>query len=360
MVVGFVLEQEQPVLHLAVYIALDLDGAGVDFLTLVKVFEDPALLERFRADRRAVHQGAVLFVTAGLGAQRHVPVKRSLHNGVVDLDIVKDGAEGRVPAVVAPVGVDDLDLGDGRVAVLALEVILAEHDVGVIHRKAALDPERFKRLVVEGGEAGQRFNGRGDRKLHLERLALIQARFSRFNRVDDVLLDGGKVFGREIALQQIDPRAAHVGALALAQQLDALAGRVRPLVKLAGQILHRKDGGGGGQRVIGQINRRFAENRRDGLFKQVAVDALDIVPVEQPQTFERGNAQKIGQLGQQALGLAVKAGLLFDINAVNHENLLIRSAAPPARGGQCRCACAPRQNGCAPPPRKRFSALASG
>ena len=45
MVVGLVLEQQQPVLRLAVHIALDLDGAGVDLLALVQVLQDAALFQ---------------------------------------------------------------------------------------------------------------------------------------------------------------------------------------------------------------------------------------------------------------------------------------------------------------------------
>ena len=53
-----------------------------------------------------------------------------------DLHIVQNGTEGSVAAVVGPVGVDQADLGDGGVAVLGLEVVLAELDVGVVHGQA--------------------------------------------------------------------------------------------------------------------------------------------------------------------------------------------------------------------------------
>ena len=57
-------------------------------------------------------------IAAGFGTQGHVTVKCSLHNFVVNLDIVQDGAEGGVAAVIGPVGVDDAHLGHGGVAVL--------------------------------------------------------------------------------------------------------------------------------------------------------------------------------------------------------------------------------------------------
>src|SRR5699024_7690194 len=65
-VVGLVLEQEQPVLILAVHIALDLDGAGVDLVALVQVLQDAALFEGFGADGGHIHQATGLFGAAGL------------------------------------------------------------------------------------------------------------------------------------------------------------------------------------------------------------------------------------------------------------------------------------------------------
>ena len=44
-VVSLVLEQEQPVLILAVDVTLDLDGAGVDLLRLVQILQDTLLLQ---------------------------------------------------------------------------------------------------------------------------------------------------------------------------------------------------------------------------------------------------------------------------------------------------------------------------
>ena len=88
----------------------------------------------------------MLLVAAGLGAQCHVAVKGGLDQLVVDLHVVQDGAEGGVAAVVGPVGVDHADLGDGGVAVLALEVVLAELDVGMVHGQALLVAEGFQAL----------------------------------------------------------------------------------------------------------------------------------------------------------------------------------------------------------------------
>ena len=324
MVVGLILKQEQPILQLAVDVALDLDGAGVDLLALVQVLQDAALLQGLGTDGGAVHQGAVLLVAAGLLAQGHVAVKGSLHQLVVDLHIVQDRAEGGVAAVVGPVGVDQADLGDGGVAVLGLEVVLAELDVGVVHGQALLIAEGFEGIVVQGGKAGQGLDLGGDGKLHLESGALLEAGFAGLDGVDDVLFNGGDVVLGQITLQQVDAGAAHGGALALAEQLDALAGGVRALVKLAGQVLNSKDVLGLGQGGVGGVYRRLAEHGGDGLLEQDVVDTLDIITVDEPQTFQGLDAQQVDQLVAKALGLAVKTGLFLNINAIYHCIFLLR------------------------------------
>ena len=357
-VVGLVLEQKQPVLLFAVHVALDLDGAGVDLLALVEVFQDAPLFQGFGADGGGVHQGAGLFVAAGLAAQRHITVKRRLHDLVVDGHAVQNGAEGGVAAVVGPVGVDHADLGDGGVAALALKVILAEHDVGVVHGQALLVAERLQRILVHLDKAGQRFHLAGDGKFHLQRLALVQAGLAGFHRVDEVLFDGGQILSSQVALQQVDLGAAHVGALALAQQLDALGSRVRPLVKLAGQILDGKDRFCFGQGGVGHVHRRLAEHGGDGAVEQLFVDALHVVAVQKAQAGQAFDAQQFGQLVQQALGLAVKAGFLFHINAIYH--IIPSLSVRPGRVRRCRCAGAVCQNGRCRRPRRLFPARRAG
>ena len=130
---GLVLEQEQPVLVVAVHVNLDLDGAGVDFLGLVKAGQDTVLLEPLGADGAHVHEADGLGVTAELVAHRQVTLEGGLDGGVIDGHFVQLGAERGVTAVVGPVGVDHLDFGDGGLAALLAEVLLAEFEVGQIH-----------------------------------------------------------------------------------------------------------------------------------------------------------------------------------------------------------------------------------
>ena len=165
---GLVLKEEEPVLILAVHIALDLDGAGVDLLGFVQILEDALLLQLLGTDGGKIHHAAGLLLTAQVGTHGHVAVKRCLHHGIVDLDIIQNGAEGGVAAMIGPVGVDHLDLGDGGVAVLRAEVLLAELDIAQIHGQALFVDELLQALFVQLVEALQRGHSGGHGILHLQ------------------------------------------------------------------------------------------------------------------------------------------------------------------------------------------------
>ena len=94
-------------------------------------------------------------------AHLEVAVKRGRDHLVVDLHVLKGGAEGGVAAVVRPVGVDDADLGDGGDALLAGKVALAELDVGQVHGQAAVGYELGQLFVREVKEALELLHGLG-------------------------------------------------------------------------------------------------------------------------------------------------------------------------------------------------------
>ena len=80
-----------------------------------------------------------------------------------------------------------------------------------------------------------------------------------------------------------------------------------------------------GQGGVGGVYRRLAEDSRDGLLEQDVVDTLDIITVDEPQTFQGLNAQQVDQLVAKALSLAVKTGLFLNINAIYHSYFLLNS-----------------------------------
>ena len=320
MVVRLVLEQVQPVLLFAVHVALDLHGAGVDFLGFVEVFQNAFGLEPFGADGAHVHEADGLFVAAELMAHGQILLEGGLHGFVVDLHVLEHRAERGVAAVVGPVGVDHLDFGDGGVALLVFgEILLAEGDVGGVHGKAALGDERGKARLVELAEAFDHLDGARRGLLHLQRLARCKRCLARLDGVDDIAFDRIDVGVGQLAFQNVYLGAQHLGALALADQLDAFARGCRALVELAGQ---RLDGEHGALRVgqLGEriVRLRFAEHGGHALLEQLVACALDVVAVDETDARERLDAKNALQLVQKLLRLHIEAGLLLNVDTRNH------------------------------------------
>ena len=311
-VVRLVLEEEEPVLVLAVHVNLHLYGAGVDLLGLVEVLELSGVFEPLGADGAHVHEADGLGVATELVAHLEVLLEGGLDHGVVDLHVIELGAEGGVTAVVGPVGVDDANLGDGRVAVLVGEVVLAELEVREIHGEATVHEEGLEAGVVELAEAVEHLDGLWLGHVHLERSLGGERRLARLDRVDDVVLDGGEVLVREVAFEHVDLGGAHVRAVAGAHELHALARGVGALVELSGQVLDGEDAGarrgcvhevggvqvqrGHGQLGGGHVDLRLAEHDGHAALEEFGVDALDVVAVDEAQAREFLDAKDGAQL----------------------------------------------------------------
>ena len=326
-VVRLVLEQEQPVLVLAVDVDLHLDGAGVDLLGLVETGEDAVLLEPLRADRAHIHQAHGLGVAAELVTHLQIAFESGLDRGVVDVDLVQFGAERGVAAVVGPVGIDHLDLGDRGLASLFGEVLLAELKIGQIHGEPALVDELLAGSGVHLVEAGDGLDLAGGGHLGLQRGLGFQRRLAGLDRVDHVMLDGSDVGLAERAFERVHLGGAHGRTLTLRDQLDALCGGVGALVELSGQEL-----GGEHRRVAevrqvrgGVIHLRLAEHGRRGLFEELLGDALDVIAVDDAHLAQAIDAEDGLQFGAELLGFHVEAGLLLHVHAKNHGNPFLRS-----------------------------------
>ena len=203
-IVRLVLEEEQPILVLAVHVDLDLDGTGVDLLALVETREDPLLLEILRTNGAHVHEADGLLVAPELVTHVQVCIEGGLHDLVIDLDVGEFGTEGRVTAMIGPIRIDHLHLGDGRIAMLDVgEVVLEDLDVGKVHRQAALADEDLQDLIVIVDEMLDDLDVIRLGILGLERLDLVERRLARLDGIDDVALDGSDVLIAQIALEQI-------------------------------------------------------------------------------------------------------------------------------------------------------------
>ena len=320
---GLVFEHQQPVLRLAVDRGGDVDGAGIDLLTLVKLRQQAALFQGLCADGGDVHErlGALgcLFLAVDLHARGQIPLVGGLDRGIIDLHVVDVGGEGGVAAVVGPVSVHHANLGDGGLAALIVaEIALQERQIVQIHGETKLITQRIERSAVHRGEALHGAHGGGDVILHAQRLRQLQRCLAAFDGVDDILLDRGDLIVRQLARKRIHARGAHERTLALRQDLHALRGRVRPLVILTGQIFHGKHRVTLRQRVRHDIELGLGQHRPDGVVEQLPADALEVIAVEQAQPRQGLDAQKCPQILQQGARLVRQRRLLFYVYSANH------------------------------------------
>ena len=222
-------------------------------------------------------------------------------------------------AVIGPVGVDHLDLGDGGVTVLGSEVVADHRQVRLVHRQAVVRDKLVQIRIGHGGEARQRGDFRRDVVVDDQGLGDFRRSFSGFHGVDDVLLDRFHVRIAQIAVKCIDSGGAGEGAFALEDQLNALGSGVGSLVELAGQEFHGEDLGIAeiGQ-LAGGIHLRFGEDVLYGVVELFLRHVLRIVAVEHPHVLQAFDPQTGLQIRQHALRFQVESGLLFYVYSVNH------------------------------------------
>ena len=155
-----------------------------------------------------------LGVAAELVTHLQIAFESGLDRGVVDVDLVQFGAERGVAAVVGPVGIDHLDLGDRGLASLFGEVLLAELKIGQIHGEPALVDELLAGSGVHLVETGDGLDLAGHRHLGLQGFLGLQAGLAGLDRVDHVMLDGVHVGVGQVAFQRVQLGGADGRALA--------------------------------------------------------------------------------------------------------------------------------------------------
>ena len=319
MVVGFVLEKQQPGFFHAVYRDVHLYGAGVDFLALIQFVQLSHGAQVLDRNGRQIHQTDGLGLTAKGIPGGEVGFVGLLEQRIGKGNIVNDGAEGGVPAMIGPVGVDHPDFRDGGVPVLADKIGLAEGDVIQVHGQAIVVDEILQPLLVQLGEALQGGNLGGNLIGNGQGFRDLQGSFPALHRVNHILLELRQLFLGQIAVQGVDLSGADQGTFALGDDLDALGGGIGPLVKLTGQGLHGEHRGTGQLHGSGGgVQLGLGEYGLHGVIKQLLGDVFRVVPVKQPQIFQAGNAQQVAGFAEQTLGLVVQTGLLFHKYTINH------------------------------------------
>ena len=152
MVVGLVFEKEQPVFFFAFHLDLDPYRAGVDLFGLIEFVHPAGFLERLHRQRSDIHQGYRLRTVQVLSRGK-ILVIGLLYQFILKADLVDDGVERRMAAVIRPVSIDHLDLGDRGIPVLFLKVALAEQDVVDIHGQTVFADKLLQLFFCKRAEA---------------------------------------------------------------------------------------------------------------------------------------------------------------------------------------------------------------
>ena len=316
---GFILEEEEPRLFLAVDFNFDLNGTSVDLFGFVKLIQLARLLERLACERTDVHE------IDGLGSAERLAgcdvfvvslCKKLVFKGYA----VNGGIEGGMTAVVRPIGVDHLDFGDRGVSAFGLEVVLAECNVAFVHSKTHIADHCGEAVLVEVNEAFKSCNLGGNLVNGLQGCGKLHGCFAAFHGVDDVFLDTCDILCGKVAVKAVNLCGTNNGTFALGNDLDALCRGVCSLVELTGEIFN----GENGCAVVFKLARYdielgLGENVALAGFKKSCFDVFYVVTVQNADIFKRSDAEQAADIGKSRFCFARKLCFLLNVNSVNHR-----------------------------------------
>ena len=155
--------------------------------------------------------------------------------------------------------------------------------------------------------------------VYLQGLRLVQGGLPGLHRVYDVFLYLSQLLPGQLAVEQVDLGAAHLGPVGLGDYLDALGGGVGPLVELAGEILHGKDlSAFCTQLRADHIQLGLGEHGFYGVVEELRGDVLHVVAVDYPELFQALYTQQTVDILFQVPGLLGQFRLLFNKYTVYH------------------------------------------
>ena len=291
---GLILEHDEPVFFFPVNGRFHVDGAGVDLFRFIQVLHEPLLFQIFCADGGHVHEADGLVpVTIDFFAHAQVFVEGLLDQTAVGAVLKGDffdlRVEGGVPAVVGPVGVDDLQFCYCRIPVFLLEVFLHEGQVFVTHGKALGLAVEFELHVAHFPETVDHVHGFRRFQIHFQGGRLFFRSFLGVHRVDVIPFDLIHFRIGDGAGEDDDSGVFHGRFRGGVDEPDALGGGVCPLVILPRQVFHGEAFGAGRQvegLVVDHVHRRFREDAEPGRLIGLLVDAFHIVAVQDPHGLQ--------------------------------------------------------------------------
>ena len=266
MVVGLVLEEYEPLFCdgavSVVHFHGDDNGTGVVLIGLFLVCELAVSFQLLHAHERQVHQADELVVSAFIEFLSGVEIAQigGLDNisviAVLELDVAKLCREGRVAAVIRPIGVENTDLRDRGIPVLCPgKILLDEQEVIKRHGKSQGLVELCELILIHRCHAGEDLHVIRLGILGLQRLGFVHAGLSGINRVDAVFFDPVDLFLSERSGKDIGLRRSDDGILIFIQELHALHRAVSSLIELSGKGLHAEN-----EAVFRYINGLSVEN----------------------------------------------------------------------------------------------------
>ena len=292
MVVRLVLEEEQPVLLFAVHRNFDLDGAGIDLLRFVQLLQHAALFQKFCGNGADVHEVDGL-CSADLLTGGEIVLIRLLQKRILEGDGVNGCEECGMAAVIGPIGIDHSDLGERRIAPFPLEICLTERHVVGVHGEVILLHEVRKPFLVKLQKSRQRGDFGRNRMRNFQRCGNGERCLSALHGVDDILFDRLEFILGEYAVDGIHLCRADDGARLHGDELNALRRRVCALIELPGKILHGKHARARKIDALARsVHLRLGEDGVHALRKELLLDILCIVAVENTDARDAGDAQK--------------------------------------------------------------------
>ena len=318
MVMGFVLEHNQPVLVFAINVGIDNDAAGINLVRLVQVLQLALLPESLHADNSQVHQGNIPFLTC----IQILAVSQVLLVGILNrlaviplLNIhqINGGSKGGMTAMVRPVGINNPDFGNGRLTLLSIpEILLAELQILKAHSKAAAIHELLQCCLIHLVKALQHLYISRCLELHVQGIRLFHGCLPALHGIDIIILNLLHSLGIHIAHQHHYTGGSNLRTLLLGNQLHALGSGVSSLVVLARQVLHSKHSRIREARqllLVDNVHRRLRENH--GLYLSIflVTQPLNVIAVEQAYCLQTGQAEALHQVIAQLLGRNVEKAL---------------------------------------------------
>ena len=335
MVVGFVLEREEPGAALTVDKGVHLQGAGVDFFAELPVIEAAPAPGLPGGDGGEVHEGSgpprPLGVLPG-----HVP----LIQGVLDfpgpgsvfyVDGRQLGFKGGVATVVGPIGIENLEFRQIRIPLFVLyEPSGDEFQIGGGQGDAVLPFQPVEARFAEFTKAGENGDVRGPGG-GFPGIGSAQVLFTGLHRVDQPAANTADVFLGEGSGEQEDIAAIHrdsVSGNIGMKEAQHPGGGIRTLIELTGEVLpgdHEVKGIRGRQGGEKPIPGGFEETPRGRGIDPAGAEAEHIVAGDASQGGDSGYAERAAKLTEQIprFGVPSRCPFYVDSPVIRHRSLMM-------------------------------------